>query len=335
MMVHIGVIGTGGMGGRHIRNLAGQTPGAQVVAVMDIDRARAEAVASQCGAATVYTDAAALIADAAVEAVVITSPDPTHAELALACLAAGKPALCEKPLATTLADTEKVLRAELAGGRRLIQMGFMREYDPAHRAVKAMVERGEIGQSLMFRGTHSNLGLGQHRTTAEVIINSAIHDIHSARWLLNQEVAQVYVQRVAADETRPETCRLLLIQMTFKNGSLGLIEVNADSGYGYQVDVELTGDQGFARTAPGPAPVVRQAGKQFQTIASDWLERFEAAYIYEVQDWVHSLIAGQPASPSVWDGYADMVVADACVQSAKNGQPQSVPKLERPALYTR
>ena len=332
-MIKVGVIGSGGMGGRHIRNLANQTP-AQVVAIMDIDRARAEAMAAQSGGGRVYIDTNALITDPDVEAVVIASPDPFHAQAALDCLAAGKPALCEKPLATNLADAEKVLKAEVVGGKRLIQLAFMREYDPAHRAVKEVAERGEIGQLLMFRGTHSGFGSDQPHSTEEVIINSAIHDIHSARWLLNQEVAEVYVRRVAAVETLPETCRLLLVQLTFKDGSLGQIEVNDDSNYGYQVDVELTGTQGSVHTSPAAAPIVRQASKQFQTIDEDWLVRFEAAYIYEVQAWVRSLIEGKPTGPSVWDGYAAMVVADACVQSAQTGQPQAVPALEQPAIYT-
>ena len=252
-MVNVGVIGSGGMGGRHIHNLAGQTP-AQVVAIMDLDRARAEAVAAQTGGGQVYTDTTALITDPKVEAVVVASPDPFHAEAVLACIEAGKPVLCEKPLATNLPDAKNVLEAEMAAGKRLVQLAFMREYDPAHQAVKASAENGALGQLLMFHGIHSGYGVGYPRTTDDVIINSAVHDIHSARWLLNQEIAQVYVQRVVADAARPETCRLLLVQLTFQDGSLGFIEVNADSSYGYQVDVELTGSDGSIRTARAAAP---------------------------------------------------------------------------------
>lgn len=334
-MVQIGVIGTGGMGGRHARNLANKTPGAKVVAVMDIDQGRASAVAAECGGATVYNDASAMIADPAVQAVVIASPDPFHAGLALACLEAGKPALCEKPLANNLADAEKVLRAELTGERRLVQLGFMREYDQAHQALKELLDRGDIGQPLLFRGLHTGEGMPEPRTIEDVIINSAIHDIHSARWLLNREVAQVYTQWVRADVTRSETCRLLLVQMIFKDGTLGVIEMNADSHFGYQVEVELTGSEGAARTAPASAPTVKQSRQQFQTIDADWLVRFEAAYIREAQVWVQSLLEAQPTGPTVWDGYMAMVVADACIQSAKTGQPQVVPDLERPVMYTR
>ena len=333
-MVNVGVIGSGGMGARHIRNLVGQTP-ANVVAIMDVDKVRAETVAAEIGGAQVYTETNALITDPNVEAVVIASPDPFHAEAALACIEAQKPVLCEKPLATNIPDAKKVLDAEVAGGKRLIQLAFMREYDPAHKAVKAAVDQGDLGQLLVFRGVHINYGLDHRRTTEDIIVNSAVHDIHSAHWLMNQAVQHVYVQRVVADESRPETGRFVAIQLTFKNGCLGLIEVNAESNFGYQVDVELTGSEGSISTAPAPAPTIKIAGQQSQAIDPDWLARFETAYIHEVQAWVQSVMEGKPTGPSNWDGYAAMVVADACVQSAQTGQPQMVPELERLALYAR
>jgi myo-inositol 2-dehydrogenase/D-chiro-inositol 1-dehydrogenase len=154
LTVGVGVIGTGAIGSLHARNLAHRTPAAQVVAVMDIDRERVEAVAAECGGARVYTDASALIADEDVEAVLIASPDATHAELTIACIKAGKPTLCEKPLGTSLADAEQVLQTEIAGGRRTVQVGFMREYDPAHKDLMELMARGEIGQALRFRGVH-------------------------------------------------------------------------------------------------------------------------------------------------------------------------------------
>lgn len=334
--IRIGVIGTGGMGGRHARNLAKRTIGAQVVAVMDVDRSRAEVVASDCGGAQLFTDASALIADAAVEAVLIASPDPSHAALTVACLQAGKQVLCEKPLATNVADAEKVLQAEIAQGHRLVQVGFMREYDPAHQRLREIVARGDIGSPLLFKGLHVNLGIDHTLKTDEVIVNSAIHDIHSARWLLGDEVASVYVQRVVAHEDKPESCRLLLMQLTMRNGSLALIEVNTDSGYGYTVEVEIVGQLGSARTASLQSPIVRRSGVQSRSIEANWLERFEAAYINEVQTWVQTLVhEGQPSGPTTWDGYISLAIADACIRSAETGQPQAVLAVERPAMYER
>ena len=98
----VGVIGLGRMGGRHARNLAHRIGAAEVVAVADADRALADAVGAECGGAAVFGDALALIHDAAVDAVVIASPDATHPDLAVACIEAGLPVLCEKPLGVGL-----------------------------------------------------------------------------------------------------------------------------------------------------------------------------------------------------------------------------------------
>lgn len=118
--VRVGVIGTGGMGGRHARNLTNEVGAAQVVALSDVDAARLQQVAAEIGATHTFTDADALINHPDVEAVLIAAPDRFHAALARACILAGKPVLCEKPLALTAAEARQIVDAEVAGGRRLV-----------------------------------------------------------------------------------------------------------------------------------------------------------------------------------------------------------------------
>jgi myo-inositol 2-dehydrogenase/D-chiro-inositol 1-dehydrogenase len=252
-MISVGVIGTGGMGGRHARNLALRTAGARVTAVMDADLERAQAVASECGDAQALNDGFALIAHDDVDAVVIASPDWTHAELALACMQAQKPVLCEKPLASNPALAEAILQAETELGRRLLQVGFMREFDPIHLDAKAVLDRGDIGRPVMFRAIHINPANRGVRTIEDVIINSAIHDIHSTRWIMEREVESVFVQYTLAKPEQPESCRMVSVQMKLQDNALAVLEVNADSGYGYEVDIEITG-------FPGPHRRLRAFG---------------------------------------------------------------------------
>jgi myo-inositol 2-dehydrogenase/D-chiro-inositol 1-dehydrogenase len=110
----IGVIGTGGMGTRHAHNIHRHVAGAQVVGLYDLDQARAGQVAEEVGGAQVFSDPLQLIQDASVEAIVIVSPDPTHAEFVHACLRSQKPVLCEKPLATSLQDPHSIIDADVA-----------------------------------------------------------------------------------------------------------------------------------------------------------------------------------------------------------------------------
>lgn len=331
--VGVGVIGTGEIGRLHAGNLATQTVGARVMAVMDVDVERAESVAAECGAAQVYADGFALIADPAVDAVLIASPDATHAKFTLACIEAGKPVLCEKPLATTPADAERVLQAEMAAGGRRVQVGFMREYDQAHKDVVALIERGAIGRALRFRGVHINPKYGQDLTVEEAIVNAVIHDIHSARFMMGVEICSVLAQWVAADPQEPRSCRLVDISLTFENCAIGTLEWNGDSGYGYEVMVEITGETGVATTLANSSPVVRAANGLSQSITPSWPQRFERAYIDEMQDWIHSIREKEPTGPSTWDGYMSLVVADACIRSSKTGSPVEIAPVERPALY--
>ena len=327
----VGIIGTGGMGGRHARNLAHRVGAAEVVATMDLDQARAAAVAAECGGAAVFTDAPALINDDAVDAVVIASPDPTHADLAIACIEAGKPVLCEKPLGVDLDDAERVLRAEVAARKRLVQVGLMRMFDPQHAAIKQAIDNDTIGRPLLFRGLHKHWE--QRHSAVDVIVAAAVHDIHSARWLMADDVAMAYADHVPADPEKPEITRLVLLQLRFKRGGLGTIEVDVNDNYGYEVVVEVSGERGTLRTPSLTSPILRKEGTASQAVEVDWLERFEMAYIIEAEAWVRAVLDGTHTGATVWDGYAAMRVADAAARSLETGKGEALPDERRPDIY--
>ena len=332
-MLRVGVIGTGGMGGRHARNLAHRVAGAELVAVMDLDEERAVALAGECGGAKVFGSGPDLIHDGDVEAILIASPDPTHADLAVACVEAGKPVLCEKPLGVDIEDAKRVLEAEVAGGRKLVQVGLMRTFDPQHTALKEAIDAGEIGRPILFRGIHTHWRVDEVRTAVNVIVNSAVHDIHSARWLMGDDVASVYTSHVVDVPERPESTRLVLLQLTFRSGGLASIEVNLDSNYGYEVVVEVSGESGTLRTPSISSPILRKGGGATRAIEPDWLERFEMAYRIEAEAWVRAARAGGATGPTAWDGYAAMRVAEAAERSLETGGAAAVPVEPRPALY--
>ncbi|MBA2781382.1 MAG: Gfo/Idh/MocA family oxidoreductase [Rubrobacteraceae bacterium] len=329
----VGVVGTGGMGGMHAHCLHRKVAGARVAAVSDVDAEQAGKVAEECGGAAVFGDAVEMIRDDGVEAVVIASPDPTHAELVLECLRLGKPNLCEKPLATSPEEAMGVVEAEVELGRKLVQVGFMRRYDPQHVDVKDVAASGAIGRPVLFKGWHRNAEIPTGADSGWVVINSAIHDLDSARWMLDAEIKEVYVCGLNTTGSREGEFDLQLIQLSLTGGRLATIEVNVDAGYGYEVGVEVVGVSGTAYTAPPSGAVVRLDRVSSQNVEADWLERFEAAYNIELQQWVESINNGYPTGPDAWDGYASLVAAEACIASIKSGKPESVPVPEKPVLY--
>ena len=143
--ISAGIIGAGGfIGQEHLKRLTKRIDGVAVTALYDINKEKTDALAAAYGAESMES-VDALIASDKVDAIVITAWDGVHAEMTNKAIAAGKPVFCEKPLATTKADCAEIVRIEQAAGRNLVQVGFMRRYDPDYRKIKAILDSGELG----------------------------------------------------------------------------------------------------------------------------------------------------------------------------------------------
>jgi myo-inositol 2-dehydrogenase / D-chiro-inositol 1-dehydrogenase len=331
----VGVIGAGRMGSYHAVNVHRYVKGARVAAIYDLDQARAGQVAAKCGSAKAFSDPLELIQDAGVDAVVIASPDPTHAEFVHECLRHHKPVLCEKPLATTAAVARKIIEAEQALGRQFIAVGFNRRFDPRHLAVRQVVAAGEIGRAFLYKGVHRNAMVPPHWPGKGVVTGSAIHDIDSVRWLLGQEIAEVYVRGVRTHASfSDETQDMLLLQMVLSGECLATVEVSVAIEYGYEVSAEIVGERGTALTMqPGPA-LVRSREARSVAVSSDGLVYFQEAYVSELTHWVHAIQTGQTfPGATAWDGYMSLLVSDACIQSLHSSTLVAVSTPARPGFY--
>lgn len=335
MTINIGIIGTGGMGTRHAMNLHTKIVDAKVVALSDIDATRAKDLAQVCAMATFFSDPIKLIQDERVEAVLIASPDFTHTELTLACLKAGKPVLCEKPLASSAADAKSIVDAEVALGKKLTSVGFMRRFDPEHQGVQEAIATGILGRPLLFKGAHRNAQVSNEYRSEMGVTGSAVHDFDSARWLLGQEVETVYATGVRTDSRLQEKAYdLLTFHLGLTNNTLASIEVYVNAAYGYEVLAEIVGEQGTAITAQPARAITRVKNKAAVPIAADWLVRFQDAYITELENWLASLQGEAFRGASAWDGYMSLLVVDAAIKSLMAGTVEAVPRPHKPALYS-
>src|SRR4051794_12778756 len=262
------------IGQEHIRRLDGGPGGSRVVAVADAAAERAATVAAQLPAAKALPTGTDLIESNAVDAVVVTSWGPTHEPYVLACIAAGKPVFCEKPLATTEEACRRIVEAEVAAGRRLVQGGFNRRYDPAHRALKEAVDGGAVGAPLLVHCAHRNASVPPHYTPDMSIADTAIHEIDELRWLFGQEIvaAQVFKPRTSSRGGKLQDPLLVLFEMA--DGVLVDVQVSVNIHYGYEIRCEVSGETGTVELAD-PAPVViRRAGAVAGLVPGDWRGRF-------------------------------------------------------------
>ena len=333
MTVHVGVVGVGMIGQDHIRRLTRVLSGVDVVAVSDVDGERSRAVADGLRDVAVHATGEQLVADDRVDAVVVCSWGETHEQYVLAAIAAGKPVFCEKPLATTQDACRRILAAETAAGRRLVQVGYMRRYDADYRALRAVVQGGSIGLPLLMHCTHRNAGVPAHYVAEMMVSDTAVHEIDMVRWMFGEEIvaAQVLTPRRSRNGGELRDPLVLLLEM--ESGILVDVEISVNIRYGYDIRGEVVGEEGTAELGE-PSPVrVRRAGTVAEPVPADWRERFVRAYDVELQEWVDAVAGDGELGPSSWDGYAATAVSDAGLTALRTGERVPVSLGDRPALY--
>jgi myo-inositol 2-dehydrogenase / D-chiro-inositol 1-dehydrogenase len=270
-----------------------------------------------------------------VDAVIIASPDVTHAQLALACIAAGKPSLCEKPLSQSSAECLQVIDAEVSAARRYIQLGFMRRFDQSYTEMKAALEGGSLGRALMMHNFHRNVATPATDFTADMAItNSAPHEFDVARFVLGQDYTAISAFKPARAGALVAP---VFIVLETTGGQLVNIEINNNAGYGYDVRAELVGE--VATIATNPVAFTRSdaALRASTGYDIDWRGRYAEAYRRQNKAFLQFVRMGVPSAiaADAWDGYAAAVVAEAGVRALHYGQKMAVTMADRPAFYTR
>ncbi|MEW9612762.1 Gfo/Idh/MocA family oxidoreductase [Shinella sp. S4-D37] len=315
--IGIGVIGAGVMGAEHARILATEVSGGHLVAVADADLPRAQAAAN---GAKAMTNAEGLIADPAVEAVLVASPDSTHHRLVLAAIAAGKPVLCEKPLATSSAECMEIVQAEIRSGRQLVQTGFMRRFDPAYREMKAVIEGKALGGVHILHCQHRNAAAPPWFTGAMAVTNSLVHELDISRWLLSTEYTAVTAFPYPSEEGKTADPALFVLET--KAGTLVSVEIFMNAAYGYHVQAEAVCAKGTIGLAHPALTRIRHQRAECGSFPSNWIPRFLDAYRIQNQAWIDGIHSGTPPveGATAWDGLVATCLADQIVEALTGRQ---------------
>ena len=307
----IGLVGTGAIGRTHIERINNKLSGAKVIACADANVDFCKTVADKYGIKA-YATGEEMIADPEVEAVVVTTLDPFHEQYVMAAIKAGKYVFCEKPLAPEADACRRIVDAEMAGGKQLVQVGFMRRYDPGYRQLKEAVQSRTYGEPLLLHCAHRNPSVDQNYDTPMAVENSMIHEIDVLRWLLGEDYTTAEVR--FAKDTRRTHAKLRDPQiMILTTKSVVRIDVEAfvNNVNNYEIKCEVVCEDAVLNLPePSNIQVTANANKGI-AIHKDWSTRFVEAYNTEFQEWINATKAGRVDGPSAWDGYVGQVTAKA------------------------
>ena len=333
--LNICVVGCGMIGKEHIERIQNRIRGAKVVAVCDVFAEGAKKGAEIAGTGTkIYSDFNEAIADPEVTAVMVTTPGQFHKDPVIAAIKAGKPVFSEKPLANTAADCKAVVDAEMASGKHLVQVGFMRRYDRGYRQVKDLLESGKFGAPMVVKCTHRADGVAESYTTAMAVTDTAIHEIDCLPWLINDEwdEVQCIIPRSSSKAHEGLKDPQVMILKT-KGGVVTVLEVNVNCGFGYDINCEVVCENGVVNLPCPSFPTVRYANNVSTKIEDNWILRFIDSYDVEIQDWVDHALKGETGGSSAWDGYVASLTADALVKAQTSGKIEKVVTGGTPDFY--
>lgn len=211
-MLTVGIIGCGKIAQvRHLPEYAAHA-GVRIAALYDLNQARASALAAQYGAKA-YPTYQAMLAEPTIDAVSVCTANDSHAEITCAALAAGKHVLCEKPMATTLADCERMVRLAREHGKTLM-IGQNQRLAGAHAKARELIANGEIGTPLTFRTSFRHSGpetwsvdpgagtwfFDRKRAVMGAMADLGIHKTDLIQFLLGQTVVETKATLTTLDK---------------------------------------------------------------------------------------------------------------------------------------
>jgi scyllo-inositol 2-dehydrogenase (NAD+) len=333
--LRVAIVGSGRAGAVHALNLADYAAHAEVVAVVDEREDAAAALLRQVGG-----DAMALrkledaLERATPDAVVIATPTFTHRDLAVLAAEAGKHVFCEKPMALTVDECDAMIAAAQAADV-VLQIGFMRRFQPEFAEARRRIEAGGVGEPMVIKSLTRGPGLPppwawdltrSNGMLAEV--NS--HDFDCVRWLAGSEIERVYAETanhkgaergVDVDDFYDNA----VVSLRFVSGAIGTIDGTCPADYGYDARVEVVCTEGLLVIGDlrGQA-IVEARDRDVGTVTPlhrTWPDRFGEAYRAELRAFVDTALAGEAPAVTGADGRAAVAAVRAANRSWQEGRP--------------
>ena len=327
--LNVGIIGAGRIGKVHADTIAFRLPEATAVAIADLNRKAAEDVAARCGIRTVAESSEEILADPRIEAVLICSSTGTHADLVVQAAEAGKHIFCEKPIDHSLVKIDRALAAVAKAGVKL-QVGFNRRFDANFARVRQAVASGEIGTPHLMHIVSRDPApppVSYVKVSGGIFLDMTIHDFDMARFLIGDEVEEVYT--AAGVMVDPEIGKAgdldtALVVLRFKSGVIGTIDNSRKAVYGYDQRVEILGSQGSIATGncyPNQAVISTATEVRRDLPLNFFMDRYTESFANELRAFVGAVLEDRPTPVTGIDGRIPVVMGLAARKSYDERRP--------------
>lgn len=320
-VIRVGIIGLGGMGMIHARNLGGLIRGAVLVAVAD---PRMETLQTGFMSSSVqrFSDYRRLLEMQEIDAIMVSTASTTHAQVLVDAVECKKPVFCEKPIALTGKDSAVILAMYKDQGIPL-QLGFMRRYDPHYRKAYELIADGAIGTPYHFSGlSRDRVGppVEVVKYSGGFFLDTGVHEFDLARWFLGADITSVFARGgVFTHEEYKAVDDIDQAHVSFKcqSSAMGFVELSRDAIYGYDIRTEILGSKGAIQVAPVNATgtVLLVKGSIVRDTYQNYETRFDEAYRAEIQDFVNCILTSQPFQVTGTDGIRATLVGEAARRS--------------------
>ncbi len=331
MLINGGIRGAGKIAERQMVSAIAQAPGQRLAAVMKRDRAQAQRFAEQHGVPRFYDTVDGLLADREIDAVYVATPPHLHAEQTIQAATAGKPVLCEKPLALNSGQAQAMIDACRANGVQLMVCYYQR-YNTRHQQIKQLLAAGAIGQVTAARLNFSDYfpptpGYWHHDPSISgggPLMDLGVHCIDLLRYLCGEVTAvTALIDTLAAASDVDDTATLLL---KLANGAQAVITSHwSTANFEPQQSngLEINGTVGTIQAAPISA---KDSSGALRLLTAAGVQEFSVApggvrpHVALLMDFANALANNTPTPIPGEEGLAGLQVIEAAYQSAQSGR---------------
>ncbi len=328
----MGIVGLGRLGKKHAENIAFRVPNAELLAVCSIKQEEVDEAQRSWGIKYGYTDFEEMLKNEELEAIFIASSSTEHCKHIEQALNAGFHVFSEKPLGVTKEEVYYITDVIKKHSDKKFMLGFMRRFDPSYIYAKNKIDSGEIGKPMYIRcysidPVHAVQGaIAFAEKSGGLFLDMMIHDLDLARWFLESEAKVVFAagdNYIYPEFGKYEDIDNGAAMIQFENGTIASFFAGRTSVHGYHIETEIIGTKGTLRIGTIPEKnlvTVFNENGAVRECHEGFLERFEAAYLNELQEFVNCVLEDRQPSVGAFEGVKATELAYACKESFRSSE---------------